>query len=74
MKKMFLLTIPFLSLFAEEEGPVCKKCQIIREYNAAHPENNYQYYDDYISDLEKKRAQGNKDTPDPKDLGYNPKN
>lgn len=58
-----------MSLFAEE--PVCKKCQMIREYNAAHPENNYKYYDDYIRDLEKKKAEGKE--VDQKELSYHPK-
>ncbi len=70
MNKYLLLALPFL-LTAEEE-PVCKKCQMIREYNAAHPENNYEYYDDYIRDLEKKKKAGEADT-DPKELGYAPK-
>jgi hypothetical protein len=39
-----------------EEGPVCQKCERIREYNAAHPENNYYYYEDYLKDLQKKEV------------------
>jgi hypothetical protein len=70
MNKAILFALPLFFLTAEE--PVCKKCQMIREYNAAHPENNYQYYDDYIRDLEKKKAEG-KDVTDAKDLGYHPK-
>lgn len=38
------------TVFAEDEGPVCHKCEKIREYNAAHPENNYYWYDDYLKD------------------------
>lgn len=30
--------------------PVCHKCEKVREYNAAHPENNYEWYDDYLKD------------------------
>lgn len=71
MNKLFLLFIPVFLLQAEE-GPVCKKCQMIREYNAAHPENNYEYYDDYIRDLEKKKKAGEA-VQDPKDLSYHPK-
>lgn len=36
-----------------DEGPVCHRCEKIREYNAAHPENNYYWYDDYLKDKEK---------------------
>lgn len=36
------------SACTDEAGPVCHKCEIIREYNAAHPENNYYWYDDYL--------------------------
>lgn len=35
------------------EGPVCHQCEKIREYNAAHPEKNYYWYDDYLKDQEK---------------------
>ncbi len=63
MKKVILL-IPVLfigtALFADEKEPVCEKCQRIRAYNAAHPENNYFYYDDYLKDQEKKHAAQNK--------------
>lgn len=71
MNKLFFLFLPVFLLQAEE-GPVCKKCQMIREYNAAHPENNYEYYDDYIKDLEKKKKAGEA-VQDPKELSYSPK-
>lgn len=55
---MRLLVLSLLALsnlvFAEEA--VCKKCQVIREYNAAHPENNYYYYDDYLKDQARKQG------------------
>ncbi|MBN9377698.1 MAG: hypothetical protein BGO14_11440 [Chlamydiales bacterium 38-26] len=35
---------------AQDSGPVCHQCERIREYNAAHPENNYYWYDDYLKD------------------------
>lgn len=51
------MTVAFLSFFvlcnflkADEEGVVCPRCQKIREYNAAHPENNYYWYDDYLKE------------------------
>ncbi len=34
----------------EETGPVCKKCEMIREYNKQHP-NNYEYYEDYLKEI-----------------------
>jgi hypothetical protein len=51
------------SSFADE--PVCHKCEKIREYNAAHPENNYFWYDDYVKDKKEvvKPTQENKDIP-----------
>lgn len=27
--------------------PVCKKCEVIREYNKSHP-GDFEYYDDYL--------------------------
>ncbi len=36
--------------FGDNEGPVCHQCEKIRAYNAAHPENNYYWYDDYLKD------------------------
>lgn len=36
--------------------PVCPKCVKIREYNAAHPETNYEWYDDYLKDKEEGKA------------------
>lgn len=45
--------------FADEEGPVCHRCEKIREYNAQHPENNYYWYDDYLKKENKKPADTN---------------
>lgn len=52
MLRIALITITFCSthIFAQ-----CAKCQQIREYNAAHPENNYTYYEDYLKDQEKQK-------------------
>lgn len=58
---LFVLSISFSKVNADEEGPVCKKCQKIREYNAEHPENNYYWYDDYLK--EKKEGQPHRDQP-----------
>lgn len=46
----------FTNAFAQ-----CAKCQEIREYNAAHPENNYTYYDDYLKDQQAKKDAPEKD-------------
>ena len=45
-----------VSANAIAEGPVCHKCEKVREYNAAHPENNYEWYDDYLKDKEAGKA------------------
>lgn len=50
------------SVCADDEGPVCHRCEKIREYNAAHPENNYYWYDDYVKD---KKQDDSKPTPTP---------
>jgi hypothetical protein len=43
-----------ISLSAEEGGH-CRKCEIMRDYNSKHP-SKYQYYEDYLKDLEEKGA------------------
>ena len=53
--KKFTLAIILSSLicghtFADDVGPVCHKCEKIREYNAEHPENNYYWYDDFLKE------------------------
>lgn len=54
-----MLKLAVLSLFifsaAYADEPVCQKCQVIREHNAAHPENNYYWYDDYLKDQKKEK-------------------
>lgn len=72
MKKVILF-LPILSmvaaLYADQAEPVCEKCQRIRAYNSAHPENNYLYYEDYLKDQQKKQAQNTKsDTKPTKDV------
>lgn len=47
---IYLCSIICGSAYADDEGPVCHKCEKIREYNAAHPENNYYWYDDYLNE------------------------
>lgn len=50
-----LLVMIVSSTFAYAD---CEKCKRVREYNAAHPENNYEYYDDYL-----KAQQGKQEAP-----------
>lgn len=67
--KMYLYLLPLLGagfLSAADAEPVCEKCQRIRAYNAAHPENNYEFYDDYLKDQAKKQAQNNNTKPESK--------
>lgn len=52
-----LLLLPTL-LLAE---PVCKKCEVIREYNKEHP-GDFEYYDDY---LKSQKASEVKEAPKP---------
>lgn len=45
-----LATLLLASPLFSDEGPVCHRCELIREYNASHPENNYYWYDDYLKE------------------------
>lgn len=51
MKQVFLLMLCVFaasSLIADEDdAPVCKKCEVIREENK-HKVNPYEYYEDYL--------------------------
>lgn len=52
MKQCFLLMLSVFAastLFADEEddAPVCKKCEVIREENK-HKVNPYEFYEDYL--------------------------
>ena len=50
MKKFIFLSLLASGFLQAENAPGCKKCQLIREFNAAHPENNYYRYDDYLEE------------------------
>ena len=52
---LFLVTALPLICFAQE-GATCKKCEKVREYHAAHTENNYEWYDDYLKDKAEGKA------------------
>lgn len=59
MKKTFLFILLFcLSLLFQQIEGVCHKCELIREYNKNHPENNYYWYDDYLKEKGDKQAKG----------------
>lgn len=55
MKKISLLSLTVVTffnaaLFANDSN-VCKKCQLVREFNKKNP-SQYEYYDDYLKDKE----------------------
>ncbi|CDZ79981.1 hypothetical protein BN1013_00485 [Candidatus Rubidus massiliensis] len=54
MKKIFILSLLSISYSILAHAQTCTKCEKIREYNKAHPENNYYWYDDYLDDQNKK--------------------
>lgn len=45
----------------------CQMCDEIREYNRNHPENNYEYYDDYLKDQASKQNKTTEKKRDDKD-------
>ncbi len=57
--QMFALVSTFI--LSSPLPAVCKKCEEVREYNRMHPENNYEYYDDYLKDHAKKQEAAHKD-------------
>lgn len=46
MNKALFLLLSLPCVLSSEE-PVCKKCEVIREYNKEHP-GDYEYYEDYL--------------------------
>lgn len=54
MKKLSLsLLTLFISLntLTAADGGICKRCQLVNEYNLEHP-SKYEFYDDYLKDKE----------------------
>ena len=45
--KYLLFTVMFISSPAIAGCPLCDQ---LREYHRTHPENNYEYYEDYLKD------------------------
>lgn len=62
MNYLLFLLIAVATL-AADEAPTCAKCEKIREYNAAHPENNYYYYEDFLKDQAAKEHAKQEETP-----------
>lgn len=57
---LYFLILPLLAFsgLAAEGTSSCPKCEMVREYNAAHPENHPYYYEDYLKEQEAKKAEG----------------
>ncbi len=51
---MLLLPLLLLPALLLAEEPVCKKCEVIRDYNKSHP-GDFEYYDDYLESLKNKK-------------------
>lgn len=47
-----LMLLAFM-LASVEAHAYCKRCEDLRQYHAEHPEENYEYYEDYLKDQEK---------------------
>ena len=58
MSRFALFTVIFASsLFSlNADDNFCRKCQVMRDYHAKNP-SKYEYYDDYLKDLEEKGEQ-----------------
>ncbi len=56
IKCLFVVSALFIttSTVGYAEGESCSLCESVRAYNKTHPENNYEYYEDYL------KAQGAK--------------
>ena len=48
-------TSTLFSLQADDN--FCRKCQVLRDYHSKNP-SKYEYYDDYLKDLEEKGEEG----------------
>lgn len=46
MKYLFFILLPVM---AYADGGVCKKCELVREFNEKHP-SKYEFYEDYLKD------------------------
>lgn len=53
---VLLFTVLLQSSLSAAEGGFCRKCELMREYHKNNP-SKYQFYDDYLKDLEEKGAE-----------------
>lgn len=53
---LFTLFFSLTSLFLHADDNFCRKCQVMRDYHAKNP-SKYEYYDDYLKDLEENGEQ-----------------
>lgn len=53
---LFLSFFSVSSLFLQADDNFCRKCQVMRDYHAKNP-SKYEYYDDYLKDLEENGEQ-----------------
>jgi hypothetical protein len=56
-----LLLLMFSAVFFEANAQ-CKLCDDLRRFHEAHPEDNYEYYEDYLKDQEAKKKEAQKPT------------
>jgi hypothetical protein len=58
MSRFALLTAIFASstFYLSADDNFCRKCQVMRDYHAKNP-SKYEYYDDYLKDLEENGEQ-----------------
>lgn len=66
----FLMTTIFcLKLFTLDAQNACRKCHILRDYHENHP-SKYEYYEDYLKDVEGKRGQSIRGDELPPDVKF----
>lgn len=68
--RYFILSLFLLSPFSEIFA-TCPKCEVIREYNKAHP-GDYEFYEDFLEAEKKGKKEEIKKTPEKKDTKTSP--
>lgn len=53
---LFMIFFASSSFYLNADDNFCRKCQVMRDYHAKNP-SKYEYYDDYLKDLEEKGEQ-----------------
>lgn len=59
--KIFSCLLLF-SIISVEVHAQCKRCEDLRRYHEAHPEENYEHYEDYLKDQDAKKNTTQKPT------------